>query len=202
MTETKDIFLNKEIRCGGFYELCIQVCSSLDVEPIKKYLDYIKSLENIDGPFNENFELTESNIENFEHQWILNLKDVSIPFKTFNIREDEPIESGFNWFNISFYTATIEKIFGEEYQTWSENPKYPTELVAFLHKTVTDLNKIYPFQLAMLDFEISGQYYLADLSTDLSAGFENWAKSKFFVNSKNYNSLSERNKNLVEIIKE
>ena len=65
VTEIKTIFLNKEIRCGGFYELCIQVCPSSEMEPIKKYSNYIKSLEYVDGPFDDNFELTEFNIEDF-----------------------------------------------------------------------------------------------------------------------------------------
>ena len=196
MTETKDIFQNEEFRRGGFYELCIQVCPSVNIEPIIKYTDFIKSLENVDGPFDENFELTDIKIKNFEHEWVLNLDNYSIPFKTFNIHETEPIETGFNWFDICFYTSTIEEIFGAEYQTWTENPKCPTELTEFLRKTLFDLNGIYKFQLAMIDFEISGQYYLADMSKD----FNNWTNSNFFVNEKDAHLISERNKGVVKII--
>ncbi|UZO79651.1 hypothetical protein NBT05_11885 [Aquimarina sp. ERC-38] len=196
MIKTKDIFQNEKLRCGGFYELCIQVCPSLDMEPIKRYTDFIKSLENVDGPFNKNFEVTDIKIENFEHEWILNLDNYSIPFKTFHIHETESIETGFNWFDVCFYTSTIEEIFGAEYQTWNENPKYPTELTEFLRKTMFDLNGIYKFQMAMIDFEISGQYYLADLNTN----FNNWTNSNFFVNEKDAHLISERNKTVVEII--
>lgn len=168
------------------------------MEPIKKYTDFIKSLENIDGPLNRNFELTTVEIDNLEHEWILNLNNYSIPFKTFNIHETVPIETGFNWFNICFYTSTIEEIFGAEYQTWTENPKCPPELTEFLRKTMFDLNGIHKFQMAMIDFEISGQYYLADLNTD----FNNWTNSKFFVNKEDAHLIWERNKNVVEIIRE
>ena len=198
MAEIKDIFLNEELRSGGFYELSIQVCPSLDMEPIKKYTDYIQSLKNIDGPFNEKFELTNIDIENYEHQWVLNLENCSIPFKTFNIHESEPLETGFNWFNVCFYTSTIEEIFGAEYQTWTENPKCPAELTEFFRRTMFKLNSLYKFQLAMIDFEISGQYYLADLGTD----FNNWTNSKFFVNENYAHLISERNRGVVEIISE
>jgi hypothetical protein len=48
----------------------------------------------------------------------------------------------------------------------------------------------------MIDFEISGQYYLSDMNTD----FNNWTKSKFFINEKDYHLISERNKKTVEMI--
>ena len=95
-----------------------------------------------------------------------------------------------------FYTETIQQLFGEEYKTWDENPKCPTELNDFFNKTITDLNNIHKFQLAMIDFEISGQYYLADMSKD----FHNWTKSNFFVNEKDTHLISERNKGVVKII--
>ena len=196
MTEIKDIFKNEELRRGGFYELCIQACPSNNMEPIIKYSEYINSLSNVEGPFDRNFEPANIEIENFEHEWVLNLDNYSIPFKTFNIRENEPIETGFNWFDICFYTSTIEEIFGEEYQTWTENPKCPPQLTDFLRKTLFDLNGIHPFKMAMIDFEISGQYYLSDLKTD----FNNWTNSKFFVNKTDAHLISEKNKDVVEII--
>jgi hypothetical protein len=48
----------------------------------------------------------------------------------------------------------------------------------------------------MIDFEISGQYYLADLNKDLN----NLTNSKFFVNEENAHLISERNKRIVKII--
>lgn len=196
MNKKKEIFLNEELRCGGFYELCIQVCPSSNMEPIKKYTDYIKSLSNIEGPFNEDFELVNTNIENFVHQWILNINKYSIPFKTYNIHENNPIETGFNWFDVSFYTSTIEKVFEIKNQNWTENPKCPELLNEFLRKIMYDLNDIYKFKLAMIDFEISGEYYLSDLTTD----FKNWTNSKFFINSRETHLILEKNIKYIEII--
>ena len=42
--------------------------------------------------------------------------------------------------------------------------------------------------MAMIDFEISGQYYLSDLKTD----FNNWTNSKFFVNKTDAHLISEK----------
>lgn len=97
--------------------MCLQVCPSIDQRPIQFYTDYIWTLDNVDGPYDSEFNRIAVDIEQFEHQGILTLGEYSIPFKTFNIREQEPIETGFNWFDISFYTAAIESIFGQEYQT-------------------------------------------------------------------------------------
>ena len=196
--EIKDIYLKQELRLGGFYELTIQVCPSSNMAPIKKYTEYIKSLKNVEGPFDRNFDLTNIEVETFEHEWILNIENLSIPFKTFNIHEDEPIETGFNWFDVCFYTETIQELFGEEYKTWDENPKCPTELMDFFTKLINDLNNIYKFHLAMIDFEISGQYYLEDLSRD----FANWSNSKFFVNEKDAHLITEQNTKVVTIINE
>jgi hypothetical protein len=44
MTEQRDIFLDKDLRCGGFYELAIQVCPSTNNDPIKLYTDFIWTL--------------------------------------------------------------------------------------------------------------------------------------------------------------
>ena len=153
MTKLKDIFLDKDLRCGGFYELAIQVCPSIDNNPINLYTDFIWTLNNVSGPFDEDFKKIETNIENFQHRGLIRLENFDIPFMTYNIREDEPIETGFNWFDICFYTAAIEKVFGSEYETWTENPKVPKQLTDFFTSVLKALYKIYPFELAMLDFE-------------------------------------------------
>ena len=157
-------------RTGGFYELAIQVCPSADNEPIKLYTDFIWTLKNVDGPFDVNNNSITIDIVNIQHLGILHLDNYSIPFMTYNIREEEPVETGFNWFDICFYTAAIEKVFGSEYQTWTENPKVPITLKKFFTTVLKQLYKIYPFQLAILDFEVSGQYYLDNLKTPLTYG--------------------------------
>lgn len=197
MTDAKEIFLDKDLRLGGFYELSIQVCPSIDNKPIKKYTDYIWSLKNVAGPFDNNFHKIHADISNFRHEGILHLDNFTIPLITYNIRETEPIETGFNWFDICFYTAAIEKVFGEDFKTWTVNPKCPKQIEDFFTTVLKDLFQIYKFKLAIIDFEVSGQYYLDDLSADLNG---NWTNSIFYIGRENYNMVSAKNKNLVTII--
>ncbi|SIR50397.1 hypothetical protein [Pontibacter lucknowensis] len=195
-TDIKQLFFDKDLRTGGFYELSIQVCPSVETLPIKVYTDYIWNLPFVYGPFDIDFNKIEIDINNFEHQGVMHLGQYIIPFKTFNIREEEPIETGFNWFDICFYTAAIEKVFGEQYQTWTESPKVPKPLEEFLLNTMKSLYRLHPFQLAIIDFEVSGQYYFNDLKGD----FLNWTSSKFFVGKENIGLISEKNKNLVTVV--
>jgi len=198
MTEQKNIFLDKDLRCGGFYELAIHVCPSIHNDPIKLYTDFIWTLNNVSGPFDEDFNTIQTNIENFQHRGLIRLDNFDIPFMTYNIREDEPIETGFNWFDICFYTAAIEKVFGAEYQTWTENPKVPKQLTDFFTSALIALYKIYPFELAMLDFEVSGQYYFEDLKKPTNT----WANSAFFVGQNKYDLVAVENRKYVKKIEE
>ena len=199
MTKSNDILLDKELRTGGFYELAIQVCPSADNEPIRLYTDFIWSLINVEGPFDVNNNSIPVDIVNIQHIGILHLDKYAIPFMTYNIREDEPVETGFNWFDICFYTAAIEKVFGSEYQTWTENPNVPKELKNFFQGIIKQLFKIYPFQLAILDFEVSGQYYLDDLKKPL---INNWTPSSFFVSKEYYEHISSENRKFVTKIED
>jgi hypothetical protein len=60
-----------------------------------------------------------------------------------------------------------------------------------------DFFKVYPFQLAMIDFEISGQYYLQNLKQD---DLNNWTDTKFFIGSENLKGIKEQYKNLVTVV--
>ncbi|MDP1816784.1 MAG: hypothetical protein Q8K92_20185, partial [Leadbetterella sp.] len=186
------------------YELLIisnvfQTHSSADNEPIRLYTDFLWSLKNVEGPFDVNNNSIPVDIVNIQHIGILHLDIYAIPFMTYNIREDEPLETGFNWFDICFYTAAIEKVFGSEYKTWTENPKVPIELKKFFTTMLKQLYKIYPFQLAILDFEISGQYYLDNLKTPLRDG---WTPSSFFVGKDDYELISVDNRKFVTKIED
>lgn len=194
MIYTKDLFFDKELRTGGFYELAIQVCPSADNEPIRLYMDFIWKLKNVEGPFDGNFKVIPTDIINTTHEGILHLDDHAIPFMTYNIREVEPIETGFNWFDICFYTSAIERIFGPEYLTWTENPKLPEQLNNFLINVLKNLYGIYPFQLAIKGFEVSGQSYLENLSTQLES---ECLESEFYLAQKDYDKVSELNKKFV-----
>ena len=57
-------------------------------------------------------------------------------------------------------------------------------------------NSIHPFQLAFIDFEISGQYYL----NDLKGGLNNWTNTKFFVGKENYTDIKNDYKSLVTMV--
>jgi len=195
---SRELFLNSELRTGGFYELALQVCPSLNNEPIQLYTDFIWQLDNVEGPFDSNFELITTDLANIEHRGIVNLDGNVIPFMTYNVREEEPLETGFNWFDICFYTAAIEQIFGDEYQTWTEQPKVPNELSKFMNLCASELYKIYPFELALIDFETSGQYYIDDLNKDLEAPF----RLKFYIGTANRNKISESNMKFVTFIEE
>lgn len=196
MTDTKNLYLNDDIRCGGFYELCIQVSPTVDTISLKAYNDFFWSLDIVSGPFNDRLEKVNVDIDNYTQEGILAIDGRQIPFKQFNIREAEPVATGFNWFDISFYTATIEHVFQLEPQHWSDNPNVPPKLQEFLLDTMKELYKLHPFLLSFIDFEISGQYYLHDLSGDLN----NWTNTKFFAGRQHAEEVKQEYKDLVTFL--
>ena len=199
MEKLKELFIDESLKSGGFYELSIQVCESSNNIPIELYSNFIWNLENVIGPFNEQFNKIEVNIENNRHNGIVKFNNIHIPFLTYNVRESEPIETGNNWFDICFYASAIESVFGEEYQTWTENPKSPAEIDEFMEYLAKKLHKIYPFKLAIIDFESSGQYYLDDLKDKIELM---WNHPKFYIGKENYRLVSESNKRFCKIIEE
>jgi len=196
MTDTKSLFLNEDIRCGGFYELCIQASPTVDTISLQAYNDFFWSLDNVSGPYSDKFESLSIDIDNYTQEGILIIGDRPLPFKQFNIREANPIETGFNWFDISFYTSTIEHVFQLEPQHWSGNPNVPPSLQEFLLDTMKRLFKLHPFLLAFIDFEISGQYYLHELKGDLN----NWTSTKFFTGRQHADSIKQEYKDLVTFL--
>lgn len=199
MINPKEIFVDKDLRKGGFYELAIQVCPCADKEPIQKYTDFIWALQNVEGPYDSNCNPIDVDFANNRHEGILHLNTYSIPFLTYNIKEEHPIETGFNWFDICFYTSTIEKVFGCEYETWRESPKVPEQLEKFFESIVKQLYEIYPFKLAMLDYEVSGQYYFDNLKGPLANG---WIPSRFFVGRENFDYISIENRKFITKIED
>ena len=53
-----------------------------------------------------------------------------------------------------------------------------------------------PFELAIIGVEVSGQYYLQDLETEM----ENQPNLKFYVGKDKLERIAESNKNLITII--
>jgi hypothetical protein len=193
--ETKELYLNKNNKCGGFYELAIQVCSSENSEPIKLYTNYIWNLNYIYGPLDNYFQKISINNNQdgiIFNNGILKIKDYEIPFLTINICE----ENGFNWFDISIYTQIIEKIFGNKYVVWNNRPKIPKEIKDFFDNIVKELYKIYPFLLGVSGFEVSGLNYIENI---INNNFMyNDMISNYYIGSNYYDKI---NKNNIKIIK-
>jgi hypothetical protein len=114
-----EIFKNQDLRTGGFFELCIQVSESTNDFIIQKYFEFFWNQPNVQGPFDENLNTINKKLD-YRLEGILNIENVEIPFINFNIKEENPIESGSYWFDVSFYITTIEKLVHLEPQNWDE----------------------------------------------------------------------------------
>jgi len=192
--ETKEIYLNNEYKKGGFYELSIQVCPNNNFNPIQKYTNYIWDLDYVYGPLDKNYNLINvNNKKNIFNNGILIINEYEIPFLTMNICED----TGYNWFNISICVGVIEKIFGNEYIVWNENPNIPKILKIFHKDIIKELYKIFPFELGISGFQVSGIKYLEDL---IKTEFKKGNSTIYYIGNNNYERLSTNNKNNVELI--
>ena len=200
MTDSKKLLFDKEARCGGFYELCIQVCPSLDNNPIIRYTDFVWTLSNVEGPFEETWNgYTNSKIdyENAVNYGIIKIDKYSIPFQTYNVREEHPVETGFNWFDVCFFEETLNKIFDVENVFDERNANFKKIIDTYLETLMKDLFRVYPFQLAMIDFEISGQYYLDNLT---NGNLNNWTNTKFFIGKQSLLSVKKEYKDVLTVV--
>jgi hypothetical protein len=192
--KTKEIYLNDEYKCGGYYDLSIQVCPNSNIEPIKKYTNYIWNLNYIHGPLDKKYNKTKIDTnKNGFNNGILILNEYEIPFITMNICEYD----GFNWFNISITATVIEKVFGNEYIVWNKNPNIPILLKEFHKHIVEELYKVFPFELGISGFEVSGEKYIEDLKTN---EIKKSSSIIYYVGKNNYEHLSINNKNNIELI--
>lgn len=166
------------------------------MNPIIDYTNYIWTLDTVDGPYDMDFLETEIDVENLEHLGLLQLDNRILPFKTFNIREASDDGPNYNWFDISTYTAAIESVLGEEYKTWTVQPKYPKTLDNFFEQVLKELYRVYPFKLAMIGFEISGMYYLENFNKPLKEE----PYGRFYVGKDNYNQVCVDNRKHVTVI--
>lgn len=190
----KELITDKNLNAGCYLELAIQVCKSSETEPIKKYFDLLWKLKEVTGPFDNDYK--EIDKYSYIQYGILNVENYKIPFRTFNIREENPIKTGFIWFDLCFTESAIQKIFGEEFEITGENSKNPEVLIKFLKYIMQQLNAEFPFELAIIDVEVSGQYYLKDLETEI----ENPPNLKFYIGKEKSERIAEVNKRLIEII--
>ena len=159
----KELFLDNNIRLGGFFELSIQTIPDINIDSIRIYGEHIWKLGKIDGPYDSMFAKSNFNAKDDCHEGILHLESHSIPFISYGIRCDKSNPLDADWFDICFYTSTIEKVFGKEYCTWSEHPNIPTEISQFFSETAKYLYQLQPFQMAISGFEVSGSCSLPEL---------------------------------------
>ncbi len=187
----KELITDKKLSNGCYLELAIQVCKSAETKPVKKYFDFLWKLKNVKGPFDK--EYNEIDKYSYIQNGILNIENYKIPFTTFNIREESPIETGFIWFDLCFSESAIQKIFGDEFEITGTNSKNPEILISFLKNLMEKLYTEFPFQLAIIGVEVSGQYYLQDLETEI----ENQPNLKFYVGEDKLEKIAESNMNLI-----
>ncbi|MFV0191227.1 hypothetical protein OBK29_15060 [Empedobacter falsenii] len=197
-SSTIEMFKNQDLRTGGFFELCIQVSESSKNDIVQKYFDFFWNQPNVEGPFDNDLKPINKIID-YRLEGILNIENVKIPFINFNIKEENPIETGSYWFDISFYITTIEKLFQIEPQNWDEKSNCPKELLEYLLQLMKKLYEIHPFKLALLDFEISGEYRIEDLK---NLDFVNWSNSILYIGKENLDKVNEENLKYVKILNE
>jgi hypothetical protein len=87
-------------------------------------------------------------------------------------------------------------VFGEDYKTWIDKPKCPPQIEFFFDSMIKELFNISRFKLAIIDFEVSGQYYLSDLNKPI----ENPFHPKFFTGTENMNLIAKENKERVTFV--
>lgn len=197
--KSREIWDNKELRCGGFYELSIEVTdNNQPQEKIEEILNLIYELDYIHGPFDN--ELNKNDLfidmENGygENLGCLEIKDSQIPFKTVFIREQDT--NGSNWVDLCFYTAMYEYVLGNEYKTWSTKGKWHQEFDELLIRILKHLNTKHKIRIGVLGFEVSGMYSLKTLK-ERELTENDVSHTKFFVNkdvilkNKNWDLVNE-----------
>ncbi|RYZ86207.1 MAG: hypothetical protein EOP04_14330 [Proteobacteria bacterium] len=178
MSDLKDMFVNPRLRVGGYFELAIQVSESVDNEVVRKYKKHLWDLLYIDGPYDREMSPKDVEPDGYCEEGIVHLYGRSIPFITYYIKEESPVESGYNWFDVSFFTEAIDFVFGATNSDWPSRPSPPEEIRVFFKELMEAFYSIHPFRLAFCDFEISGQYYLHDLK---APNLQNWTNTHFYV---------------------
>ena len=184
MKTAKDIWNNIELRCGGFYELAIEVSDNNKSRTwIERCLNAIFELDFIKGPFDHDLNNTRFYLDlEFgygENLGYLKIADKELPFKIVFISEEGQNES--NWISLCFYTAMYEQLLGKEYQTWAINAKWHQGLDNKLITILNYLNNTQKIRMGLLGFEVSGQYYLKSLKEN-ELTYNDVSHTKFYVN--------------------
>ena len=198
MKEVIEIWNSDKYKCGGFYEIAMQIENNENSKKVEKLLENLFQIGNISGPFDNNFKNKKLDLEYFENVGILEINNKKLPFKTHHF----PGDNGINWFDISIYTSMLEKVLGNEYQTWNINgneTKFHEELDRILINILRTLNTKCKIQLGILGFEVSGMYELESLlKKELTEN--DVAFSRFFINKSELHKINLKNKSKIIIL--
>lgn len=175
----KEIWNNRNLRSGGYYELAMEVSSNKEIKPVRALTKRLFQLDFISGPFNSEFKEIDLDLEYFDNLGSIQIQDKLVPFKTFSFPEDGV--DGSNWLDISIYTAIYEEILGKEYQTWASDGKRHEAFDKLLIKILNELNTIHKIRVGIIGFEISGTYYLQTLK-EQQLTKNDISHTKIFVN--------------------
>lgn len=203
MLEKKDLFLNRDLRSGEFFELAICVCPSSNPLPLHDYIQHLWSLEELEGPYDNDFNLEPIEFERIGQSGLLNIEGFTIPVNNYIIKEEEEEEdpntsSANNWFDIGFYESAIDLVAGEEFQTWKENAIPPEQIIRFFKKIAAQLYQVFPFELAHIGWEASGVYELVHLGKDLKLSKE--SGTMFLIGKENLRKVHPNNLEAVDIV--
>ena len=194
MREIRDIWNNSDIRCGGFYEMAIQVSDNKSIEPIRKLTKAVFNIDFINGPYDNDFNNTQIDLEYFENIGLIKIENKFLPFKTYHISEEG--DDGNNWLDISIYTGILEEILGKEYKTWDTNSKLHEGVDKLLVDLLKVINSRFKIKLGILGFEVSGMYDLEWLM-DNELKNADISHTRFYIDSDNFNLINPVNYNNV-----
>lgn len=189
MLSKQDLFSIIPDEFSGYYELSIQVNENGVTNPFLEYSNYWWNQDDVEGPYDVDFNPIPFSPDQTELNGILTLGNVYLPFKI----------SYYQWiwssaenvrsfkYSISFSSEHIELVFGEEHKVWKTAKNSPLVLQIQLEKTLRKLYQIYPFEIAVIGFEIRE---LATLEL-LIQGTTDDTDSSFYVDPRIYATIND-----------
>ncbi|MEM6263268.1 MAG: hypothetical protein AAGI38_12220 [Bacteroidota bacterium] len=179
MEKLKEIWNNKELRSGDFYELAIEVSNPQEVGSVKVLTNKLFELPHVRGPFDNDFEPTKLDLNYFDNLGYFIVDSRKVPFKTFHFPPEG--ENASSWLDILVDTSIYEAILGKEYQTWSSDAKWHKGLDSILIDSLKALNSVHQVRVGLIGWEVSGMYTLKTLR-EKQLEKVHFSPTKFFVN--------------------
>lgn len=195
MLSKKELFSIIPDEFSGYYELSIQIKENGVTNPFLDYSDYWWNQDEVEGPYDVDFNRISFSPDQTELNGILTLGNTYLPFKiSYNQWIWSTAENVRCFkYTISFSSEHIEQVFGEEHKVWRTAKDSPLVLQSQLEKTLQELYKIYPFEIAVIGFEIRE---LATLEL-LIQGSTDDTDSSFYVDSRIYATINDASKQRV-----